>query len=85
MTQLLEIWVYVVQEWRENRETGGDDANVGLDVEPYSQINEGVGCIRPVNPVDEEDANDGRYADAYCWEKLESAVVCALQSHDRME
>ena len=71
------------EKWWKDRQTGGDDANVTFDVEPYSQVNEGVSCIGPVNRVNEEDADDSRYADACCWEKVELAVVYALQKYKR--
>lgn len=67
VAQLLEKWGHVLKEWRKDRQTGGDNANVAFDVEPYPQINEGVSCIGPVNCVYEEDADDSRYADACCW------------------
>ena len=84
MAHFLEKWAHVLEERREDGQTGGDDADVTFDVEPYSQINESVSCIGPVHGVDEEDADDSRYADAYCW-KVELAVVCALRRYDGME
>ena len=81
MAQSLEQWGYGLEEGREDGETGGDDADVAFDVEPDSQVNEGVGCIVPVDCVDEEDTDDGRYADTGCWEKVESAVVCVLEGY----
>ena len=66
MAQSLEEWGHVLEEGREDGQTGGDDADVAFDVEPDSQIDEGVGCVGPVDRVDEEDADDGRDADAGC-------------------
>ena len=84
VAQFLEKWDYVFNKWREDRQTGGDDADVAFDVEPNPQVNEGVSCIIPVNRVDEEDADDSRYADACCCEEVELAVICALRSYDGM-
>ena len=85
VAQSLEKWGYVFDEWRKDRQTGGDDANVTFDVEPDPQINEGVSCIIPKNGINEEDADDGRYADACCCEEVELAVVCALRRYDGMK
>ena len=67
MAQLLEKWGHVLKKGGKDGQTGGDDADVAFDVEPYSQVNEGVSCIGPVNRVNEENADDSRYADACCW------------------
>lgn len=42
VAQSLEQWGHGLEEGREDRQTGRDDADVAFDVEPYSQINEGV-------------------------------------------
>ena len=85
MAQFLEKRGYVLDEWGEDGQTSGDDADVAFDVEPYAQIDEGVSCIGPVDPVDEEDADDSCYADACCLEEIELAVVGALRRHDGMK
>ena len=83
--QFLEEWGDVFDEWGQDGETSGDDANVAFDVEPDAQIDKGVSCIGPVDSVDEEDADDGCYADACCWKGVELAGVCALWGYDGMK
>lgn len=42
VAQSFEQWGHALEERRKDRQTGGDDADVTFDVEPDSQINEGV-------------------------------------------
>ena len=77
MAKFLEKRVYVVEKWRKDRQTGGDDANVTFHVKPNPQINKGVSCVGPGDFVDEEKADDSRHADACCWEEVGLAAVCA--------